>query len=261
MNISVILPVHQLDDATKPLLDNAIKSIERQKVRPSEVLIVAAKDKELLTYLNGLDLGEIKDITKIIENEGDTGFAAQMNLGVEKASGEWISFIELDDEYSSIWFKNVEIYANAYDDVELFLPIVVDVDKDRRFIGFTNEAVWAAEFSDELGFLDNNALATYQNFNFDGMVIKKDVYQDLGGIKESMELTFMYEFLLRLTYNDIKVMTVPKLGYKHINQREGSLFHSYTKSLTPDESRWWLSTAKKESFFNYDRKITYTKID
>lgn len=261
MEISVILPIHKINKETKALLENAIKSISRQQYKPTELLLVAANDKKLLKELETLDLGDIKDITKIVKNDGDTSFASQMNLGVKEASNEWVSFIELDDEFSSIWFKNVNIYSNAYDDVELFLPMIVNVDEDKRFIGFTNEAVWAAEFSDELGFLDNNALNNYQNFNFDGMVIKKEVYQELGGIKESIKLTFMYEFLLRLTYNDVKVMTIPKLGYKHVNGRKDSLFDEYKNNLSDDERRWWLSTAKKESFFNYDREITYEKID
>jgi hypothetical protein len=33
-NISVILPVHELDDVTKNSLSNAIKSVELQIVRP-----------------------------------------------------------------------------------------------------------------------------------------------------------------------------------------------------------------------------------
>jgi hypothetical protein len=31
------------------------------------------------------------------------------------------------------------------------MPIIVDVDNQNQFVGFTNEAVWAASFSDELG--------------------------------------------------------------------------------------------------------------
>jgi hypothetical protein len=48
--------------------------------------------------------------------------------------------------------------------------------------------------ADELGILDNNALLTYQNFNTDGMVIRKSVYEENGGFKPSIKLTFIYEF-------------------------------------------------------------------
>jgi hypothetical protein len=137
------------------------------------------------------------------------------------------------------------------------MPIVVDVDKNSQFIGFTNEAVWAQSFSDELGILDNNSLLTYQNFNIDGIVMKKSVFQEFGGFKSSIKLTFIYEFLLRMTFKSVRTMVIPKFGYKHLNLRDGSLFASYKETIDPTEARWWLSQAKKEYYFNKDRNITY----
>jgi hypothetical protein len=52
-------------------------------------------------------------------------------------------------------------------------------------------------------------------------------------------------------------MVIPRFGYKHVNQREGSLFHSYRETIDPVEARWWLSAAKKEYYFAKDRQITY----
>jgi hypothetical protein len=165
--------------------------------------------------------------------------------------------LEYDDEFAKIWFKNVIEYRAAHSNVDLFLPIIIDVDANSGFIGFTNEAVWANSFSDELGVLDLNALLTYQNFNTDGMVIRKSTYDEFGGFKPSIKLTFIYEFLLRMTFKDARVFVIPRFGYKHVNQRVGSLFSSYKESLDPVEARWWLAQAKKEYYFPRDRKITY----
>jgi hypothetical protein len=79
----------------------------------------------------------------------------------------------------------------------------------------------------------------------------------MGQLKHSIKLTFIYEFLLRLTFKDVKVMTVPKFGYKHVNQRPNSLFADYKESMNPAEAKWWLQMAKKEYYFANDRKITY----
>ena len=71
---------------------------------------------------------------------------------------------------------------------------------------------------------------------------------------------FIYEFLLRLTYNSVSIMTVPKLGYKHTNLREGSIFWNYKfgeEKMTEDEVKFWIQTAKKEYFFVDDRNIKY----
>ena len=198
-----------------------------------------------------------KKIVIFAENEGDTDFASQVNYGVSVAKSDWISFLEFDDEYAKIWFKNVVEYRDAHNDVEIFMPIVVDVDKNNQFIGFTNEAVWAQSFSDEIGILDNNALLSYQNFNIDGIVMKKSVFEDFGGFKPSIKLTFIYEFLLRMTFKSVRTMVIPKFGYKHLNMRDGSLFANYKETIDPTEARWWLSQAKKEYYFGKDRKITY----
>jgi glycosyltransferase involved in cell wall biosynthesis len=256
-NISVILPVHELNDETKKYLDNAIESVIAQTVRPDELVIVAPKGSDVVTYLKTLEYGDYKESVVIAENDGLTDFASQINYGVSVAKTEWFSVLELDDEYASVWFKNAVKYREAHQNVDLFLPIIVDVDAAGQFIGFSNEAVWAQSFSDELGILDLNALLAYQNFNIDGMVIKKEVFESLGGIKAGIKLMFNYEFLLRMTFKDVRVMIIPRFGYKHLNLREGSLFSSYKEQIDPVEARWWLAQAKKEYYHTKDRGITY----
>jgi hypothetical protein len=136
----------------------------------------------------------------------------------------------------------------------------VDVDDKGVFAGFTNEATFAANFSQEMGYLTNETLHTYQNFQTSGMVIKKDTFVDFGGFKPSMKLTFVYELFLRLTYNSVKIMSIPRLGYKHINLRQGSIFWNYKNgdtTLSEDEVKFWINSAKKEYFFVEDRNIKY----
>ena len=256
-NITVLLPVHKLDNPTKPLFINAVKSIETQQTLPDELLIVVSPEAK--SVVESIDFGSIKGIVRIIENNGKTDFSSQINYGVENCKTEWFSILELDDEMSKIWLKNVVKYRNAYPDVEMFLPIIVDVEPNGGFLDLTNQPVWAAEFCDEMGILDKDTLLRYQNFNFDGMVMKTNVFKEFGGLKPSMKLTFIYEFLLRMTYNSARVMVIPKLGYKHVNQRPESLFNDYKNTLSLDESRWWMSQAKKEYFFINDRNITYTQ--
>lgn len=256
-NISVILPVHELSEANKQLFSNAVQSVKDQITKPDELVIVVPKGSDVATYVKSFDYGDYKDSITIAENDGETDFASQVNYGVSVSKSEWFSILEFDDEYAKIWFKNVVQYRAAHTDVEIFLPIIVDVDATSQFMGFTNEAVWANGFAEQMGYLNNDALLTYQNFNTDGFVIKKSVYEEFGGFKPSIKLTFIYEFLLRMTFKAVKVMVIPKFGYKHVNQREDSLFSNYKKNLDPVEARWWLAQAKKECYFPKDRKITY----
>lgn len=257
-NITVIIPLHELNPDVSVLLNNALKSVELQSERPLETLVVGPQ--EVCDYVNDVVLKNFEELTiRTVLNDGKTDFASQINLGVENTNTESFSILEFDDEYSYNWFKNVSKYKEAYPDVEVFLPIVVNASPEGGFLGFNNEAVWAAEFSTQLGFLDNTSLNSYQGFNIDGMVMSKQAYQTHGGLKPSMKLTFIYEFLMRITYFNSSVMVIPKLGYRHLVNREGSLFNTYNQTLSKDEARWWMSLAKKEYFHTKDRGITYDK--
>lgn len=259
LSISVILPIKsaKAKDFDEYFL-KAIQSLQNQKVELEEIVIVHTNEEALTTLLKSYDFGNLN--VKLLEWDKTPSFAEQVNYGVKNASGKWVSIFEFDDEYSSIWFDNVGKYMEAYPEVQMFLPVVVETDEKGMFAGFTNEATFAANFSQELGFLTNDTLQDYQNFQTSGSVIKKSILEDFGGFKPTMKLTFVYEFLLRLTYNSVSIMTIPRLGYKHSNLREGSLFWNYKygeNKMTEDEVRFWIKTAKQEYFFVDDRAIKY----
>jgi len=258
-NVSVILPISSSSVRDfDSLFERCIKSIKNQVVEVNELIIVHSQDETLKTKINSFDYENLNVIK--IENTGDIDFSSQVNLGVKNATSKWVSVLEFDDEYSSIWFKNVKRFEESYSDVDVFLPLVVDTDDKGVFAGFTNEATFAVSINSEMGYLTNDLLLTYQNFQTSGMVIKKSVYENNGGFKPSIKLTFVYEFLLRLTYNSVKIMTIPRIGYKHTNMREGSIFWNYKFSdekISDDEVTFWLETAKKEYFFTSDRNIKF----
>lgn len=258
-DITVVLPVHQLTgEADTKLFTNALGSVATQEVKPDEVLVVVPAGSDVEKTMESFDFGDIKDIVRVVSNPNSSDVQSQLNYGISEVKTEWFSFLEFDDEYSSKWFKNVVRYREAHSDVEIFLPIIVDVNAtDGGFAGLSNEAVWANSFSDELGFLDNNALLSFQNFNIDGFVMKKSNIETFGGFKKNIKLTFIYEFLLRMTFNAVKVMVIPRFGYKHQNQREGSLFSNYKTEMNSVEANWWLEQAKKEYFHANERDITY----
>jgi hypothetical protein len=259
LDVSVILPiksskVRDFDEYFK----KAIESLKIQKVEINELIIVHTNETSLVEYLNSYDFGDLPVVK--VEWTKEPNYASQINYGVRSAKSTWVSLFEFDDEYSSIWFKNVLKYSESYPDVQVFLPIVVDVDNNSKFAGFTNEATFAANFTPEMGILTNETLLEYQNFQISGMVIKKNTFVDFGLLKQSFKLTFGYELFLRLTYNSVRIMSIPRIGYKHTNLREGSIFWNYKTGddvLTPNEVKFWIDSAKKEYFFINDRAIKY----
>ena len=254
-NITVILPVHRIEDSYRIMLDNAIKSVEQFHEDVKLMIVCPPSVKSELT-----NISEVLDVN-IVTNNSKTDFCSQVNLGIEKCDTEWFSILEIDDEYKSIWLKSTNEYVKTYTDVDVFLPVVKDINTDGNFISFTNESTWAYGFTEKQGVLDNEVLLDFQNYQISGGLYKTQVIKDNGSLKENIKLTFGYEFLLRLTHNNIKVMTVPRVGYQHLNFREDSLFWLYkndeTNKVSEDEAKFWLETAKKEFFFKNKRDVNY----
>ena len=259
LSLSIILPIKSSKARNfDEYFEKAITSIKTQTIEVEELVIVHTSEESLVTLLNEYDFGTL-NVRKLLWDK-EPNFSEQVNYGIKNAKGVWVSLFEFDDEYSSIWFKNVKKYIESYPEVQVFLPVVVETDEKGLFAGFTNEATFAANFSQEMGTLTNETLQDYQNFQTAGSVIKKQVIEDFGGFKPSIKLTFVYELLLRLTYNSVSIMTIPKLGYKHTNMREGSIFWNYKfgeEKILEDEVKFWVQTAKKEFFFVDDRVIKY----
>ncbi|MFN7656468.1 MAG: glycosyltransferase, partial [bacterium] len=117
---TIIIPIHKMDDTLSSYFEKAIKSVENQKINPEEVIIVTAKGVKINEeYLKNVNY-------RIVVNEGNTDFCSQINFGVEQVKTTFFSILEVDDEYSKIWFDNVNKYVEAYDETDVFLPIVLD---------------------------------------------------------------------------------------------------------------------------------------
>jgi len=259
LSLSVILPIKSSKAKDfDEYFEKAISSLKNQQTKFEELVIIHTQEESLIDILNGYDFGDL-NVTKLLWDK-EQNYSDQVNYGIKNAKGEWVSLFEFDDEYSSIWFKNVQKYIESFPEVQMFLPVVVETDEKGLFAGFTNEATFAANFSQEMGILTNDTLQDYQNFQTAGSVFKKSIVEDFGGFKPSVKLTFIYEFLLRLTYNSVSIMTIPRLGYKHVNLREGSIFWNYKfgeNKMIEDEVKFWIQAAKREYFFTDDRSIKY----
>tara|TARA_R110000803_G_C11989141_1_gene321709 strand:- start:6018 stop:6806 length:789 start_codon:yes stop_codon:yes gene_type:complete len=260
-DITVIIPIHTNENGELKLLQTSINSVNEQKITPESLLIVCTKELEM--DIKKLDYGGLLN-NVVVNNTNFTDFSSQINLGVENTGTEFFCVLELDDELSNIWIKNVKDYMDQNEDVDVFLPLVTNVDEDNKFIGWSNEPVWALNFSEEIGILDLDSLLRYPNFSIDGMVMRVELFREIGGFKKNIELTFVYEFLLRAVFMDSRIMSIPKIGYKHTNMREGSLFYNYKNHpdhlISGDDAPFWMETAKKEYFFTEDREVEITKM-
>jgi hypothetical protein len=258
-NITVVLPVHKIDEEYKDMLQYSVESV-KQFYNDVKLLIVAPNS--LKNELSKIDLGQKLEISYHYHSN-DTDFCTQINEGANKCDTEWFSILEIDDEYQKVWLPSLNQYMMENPEAEVFLPIVKDIDEKGNFTNFTNESVWAYGFSEVQGEIDNEVLLEYQSYQISGGLYKTKKFLEVGGLKSNIKLTFGYELLLRLTHNGSKIVVIPRLGYRHVNLREGSLFWNYkndeTLKLGEKEAKFWIDTAKKEFFFTNKREVNYNE--
>jgi len=263
MNISVIIPVHEFNEKVQILLDKAIESVVKQENVDALPQIVVVAPQEVLNALVPHISTEQRPNVSFVINEGNTDYQSQVNLAVESVTTDYFSVLEFDDEYSSTFFRNSTQYIQSYPEIDIFLTMMIEVNELNQGIKLTNETVWAQQFvgeNGEMGYLNAAALKQYTDFKLSGAVIKKSEFKNLGKYKSNIKLAFMYEFLLRALNNASKVFTMPKIGYKHVASREGSLFDVYLKTMPMNERKFWFETATNESNFINDRLIDMSRL-
>ncbi len=248
-DLTVIIPIHEFTKENIELLNGAIDSV------PQEMTI-------LLSVPSNIKKNELSKVSKRVSvtpnvNSG-TSFQELVNNGVNNVKTKWFSILEFDDEYSEIWFEDAEKYINADPSTSVFMPLEDIVDfKNGTFIGYGNEAPLAASFSNELGYLDFESLSGFYDFYPTGSIFNTDDFKEIGFLKPLIKITFWYEWLLRATRLGKKVYVIPKIGYTHSLNRDGSLTEIYRNSVDEDESKWWFDLAKKDCHFKEEKEPSY----
>jgi hypothetical protein len=252
--ITIIVPVHEFNDEIKKYFDVLMKSIdlqEQNKEKP-EVLIVHKPD------IPNIDLNSTNKNIRLLANPGDTNYQSQVNFAVQNITTEFFTVVEFDDELSVTFLKNVEEHIEAYPKVDVFLPMIIETSVENRPVKITNEPVWSQQFigeNGEMGYLNDTLLKQYSDFKLSGAVVRKKSFVNCGGYKTNIELTFMYEFLLRALNNGLIIYTIPKIIYKHLVGREGALFHEYSEKMSMKDRKFWFDIAGKEYVFLNQREI------
>lgn len=251
-NIAVIIPVHKYDDKVKGYLVQAINSV------PEDIDIFISCPNNI----SGLISVDVDERVEFFDETNETTFQNLVNSAVNQLNGyEWFSILEYDDTYTPYWFNEVDKYITHYPSNSIFLPLTdlkqTKEDGQTVFSGYGNEAPLASAFSNELGYIDFEVLENYFDFYLTGGIFNLNDFKSVGSLKPSIKLTFWYEFLLRLTSKDKKVMVIPKIGYNHIIGREGSLSSELRETMSQEESKWWYDLAKEEYRHVKDRNKTY----
>lgn len=198
------------------------------------------------------------------------------NLAIE-GGYEAFSLVEVDDAVGANWYGIANTYMQENEEIGFFLPLIKSF-KNGGLTGLMNEASWAEGMSEEAGKFDMNLLLRFNCANPLGALYRVSSIEEyseekdgrLCPMKESIQISHYYEFFLRMAYNDVKMMTVPRVGYEFRVNDMSEFNHSSSKvpnnltvipedngGMSQEQISFWVELSKKEYFFDEDRNKVY----
>ena len=127
--ISIIVPIYN----TEKYLERCLQSILNQSYRNIEIILVNdGSDDNSLAICNKY---KDKDKRIIVIDKKHTGVADTRNIGLEKASGNYIGFVDSDDYIDIDMFKKLIVGAEKYKcDISMCDLIETYNTNDERFV-------------------------------------------------------------------------------------------------------------------------------
>ena len=231
-------------------------------------------EEEIVKAKKSVNLSVVKTVVSNFPKVFNDIFRLALDGGYEA-----FSVIESGDAISANWFNIANIFMNENEEVGFFLPMAKNW-QNGALSGLLNEACWAEGISEEPGKFDMNLLLRYNCANPLGglyRISELEEYSEekdgkLYPMKESIVISHYYEFFLRMIYNDVKMMTIPRVGYELRTRNTQEFNQSSSKipgnistislekgGITSGEVSFWMDIAKKEYFFDEDRCKTFSK--
>lgn len=174
-----------------------IESVLNQSYSPYEYLIFdgLSKDYTLSIAKSYLDRFEKKGIKYIIKSEADSGIYNAMNKGIHYASGDFISFLNAGDSYTSDALFNI----NSFYKEEKF-------DLTYGGLNYINPD---GSVTKKMSKYDRYYI-TSRHWNHPSMFLRREIYLKYG-FDEKFRFYSDFNLYLKLRKDNTKIRVIPKI--------------------------------------------------
>ena len=182
MLVSVVIPAFNCEKYIAECID----SVLNQSYQDFEIIIIddGSTDGTVKTVSGYED-----DRIKLFHQEGNSGSGAARNYGVEKASGQWIAFVDADDTWlpDKLQKQLAECSSQEWSHTDLFFLGGI-YPKDTKATAFTSKH--SGHILDDL--LVENSIGT------SSVIIKKKTFLDFGGFNTELRALQDWDLWLRV---------------------------------------------------------------
>ncbi len=217
MKITALIPAYNVEKYIKRSIDSALN----QTFKPFEILVI--------------DDGSTDNTRNIVESYGDKvtyiykkngGSSSARNLGIELAKGEWIAFLDSDDQWEKIHLENFVKVIKQKPDLMWYGAPVRHIEEKTGKTLFEYDEKTNNDLLDGLYFKNYlSALPPAGFFSTPTMVIKKEVFKNVGLFNTDLKIGEDIELWFRIG------LLYPEIGYcttigVNVYKRNNSLSHA-----------------------------------
>ena len=181
MKISVVIPSYN----RKEFLKRSINSVNNQTIKPFEIIVVddgSFDGTEAMIKRN-------YDFIKFIKQK-NKGVSAARNFGIKVSSGEWICFLDSDDEWKNDKLEKQIIAAKSNPDYKFFHSDEIWVKNGKRINQKKKHKKYGGDIFDKC--LDMCRISP------SSVLIDKTIFDDVGIFNENLVICEDYELWLRI---------------------------------------------------------------
>lgn len=141
MKLSIIVPVYNAEKYLKKCIESIFDNTEN----PFEVIIINDGSND-----NSLKI--IKELMKkyiniVLIDNFNNGVSYSRNLGIRKAKGDYVMFVDADDELKKNWFDEIKNHVQENYDVIYFSKYNLESNKNdllKYLVGYNKESICIA---------------------------------------------------------------------------------------------------------------------
>ncbi len=181
MKISVVIPSYN----RKELIKRSINSVNNQTIKPFEIIVV---DDGSFDGTEGM-IKRNYDFIKFIKQK-NKGVSAARNFGIKVSSGEWICFLDSDDEWKNDKLEKQIIAMKSNPGYKFFHSNEIWVKNGKRINQKKKHKKYGGDIFDKC--LDMCRISP------SSVLIDKTIFDDVGIFNENLVICEDYELWLRI---------------------------------------------------------------
>ena len=218
IKFSIVIPTYNSAD----FISECLSSIFAQTYQNFEIIIIDnfSGDRTLEK------IGEFKSKNiQVFQNHNYGVIAVSRNLGISKASGEYIALLDSDD----FWYENKLQVCAEYLEKHDIVCHLLDGSHGRKFKHKSQSLTFKKLF------MSGNCIAT------SSVVFKKSLVHNIGTFSEDRGLNTAedYDYWLKILYNNITIYMINwPLGFYRRHKNNTSNYENYSASINILINKW-----------------------